>query len=678
MKRVFAHVGFSIATTLVVLNLIDIAYIQIILIGLVVIFATSLILQKYRQALAVPVCIASAIFACVIFLGIFNTDTKPQLDLDGKEANSSFYIVELPKQNGDSYSYIAKTTEIALDNAPQNTKIRINTNEKLTADNYQIINAKLKFNSLANNAYDSYGYWADDVFLSCTLKDYTVTDDKVFSLNKYVLDLRQNIIDVLSFHLLGDEGALAIALVIGDMSFLSDDTYNDFKLTGTTHIMAVSGMHLVVIISVLYFVMKRLHVNSAVRISTTFLTVLFYIALAGFAKSIVRAGIMTCVMLIGELFKRRSDALNSLGIAVALMCLNPYAICDLGGVLSVIAVLAIVTVYRSLDNKIFKIEYLNKPIVKSVISNVLITLAVMLYSVPIIYCYFGYLSIISVLANVILVPIGSFALIISLLAYVTSLLGTVGTPFVFVTKITMQLMLDITDYFASSRLTVIGFDERFYVIVAACFFIVAFAYFTKRKSNVKIATVTVVVLLTATMLVSNFALFNNNSKVLVCEDGAVLISNGGKTVVVGVNSKSDYYSITNYLFKNRLDADIIVMTENHCEFYTSIAQDYNCETFVMQTGNNSILYDLPSINVVQTDYQQFVVNDVFSFEFTSDYDSMFTAHVNGITVSVGDEKADINIDKGFVKDCVGDIDLSQGNVVYYLGDNKEFSVRRVN
>ena len=678
MKRVFAHIGFSIATTLVVLNLIDIAYIPIILMGLVVIFATSLILQKYRQALTVPVCVMSAIFACIVFLGVYNGDAKPQLQLDGKEANASFYIVDLPKQNGDSYTYTVKTTQIDCDNSPQNIKLRVYSDEKLKVQPYQILNGNLKFNSLADNAFDSYGYWADDVFLSCSLDGYEATRQNVFSLNKYVLELRQNIIDVLSFHLLGDNGALAIALAIGDMSFLSDDAYNDFKLTGTTHIMAVSGMHLVVIISVLYFVMKRLNVNSVIRISVTFATIIFYVALAGFAKSIVRAGIMTCVMLIGELFKRRSDALNSLGFAVTLICLNPFAVCDLGGMLSVIAVLAIVTLYRSLDNKIFKIEYFNKPIVKSIISNVLITLAVMLYSVPILYSYFGYVSVISVVANVVLVPIGSFALIMSILAYLTSLMGVVGIPFVFITKITTQIMLDITDYFALSKLTLLGFGEHFYVVLAACFIIVAIAYLTKNKNNVKIATCVVVCLLTGTMIVSNIAVFNNDNNVLICKDGAAVITSDSTTVVVGVNSKDDFYSVSNYLFKNRLDADIIVMTDNKQEYYSAIAQDYNCQMFVMATHNGSTVYELPPIDIVQTDYQQFVVSDDLTFTFSADKNYNFTADINGISLSMDDTNADIMIDKGFVKDCAGDIDLSHGNVVYYLRNNNEFSVRRVN
>ena len=154
MKRVFAHIGFSIATTLVVLNLIDIAYIPIILMGLVVIFATSLILQKYRQALTVPVCVMSAIFACVVFLGVYNGDAKPQLQLDGKEANASFYIVDLPKQNGDSYIYTVKTTQIDCDNSPQNIKLRVYSDEKLKAQPYQILYGNLKVNSLADNAFD--------------------------------------------------------------------------------------------------------------------------------------------------------------------------------------------------------------------------------------------------------------------------------------------------------------------------------------------------------------------------------------------------------------------------------------------------------------------------------------------------------------------------------------------
>lgn len=675
MKRVFAHIGFSMALTLVVLNLIDIAYIPVIIMGLVVILTTSLILKKYRQALTVPVCVASAIFACIVFLGVYNADAKPQLELNEKEAVASFYIVELPECNGDSYTYTVKTEAIELNNSPQNIKLRITTDEKLNVDNYQVIEGTLQFKAISDNAFNSYGYWADNVFLTCSLQDYSITQQHIFSLNKYVLDVRQNIIDVLSFHLLGDNGALAIALVTGDMSFLTDKAYNDFKLSGTTHIMAVSGMHLVVIMSVLYFVMNKLHFNTTLRISTTLVTIIFYIALAGFAKSIIRAGIMTGVVLLGELFKRRSDALNSLGIAVALMCFNPFVICDIGAVLSVLAVLAIVTIYSSLDNKIFKIEYFNKPIIKSAISNALVTLSVMLYSVPILYIYFGYVSIVSVIANVILVPIGSFALIISILAYLFSLFGSVGVPFVFVTKISTQIMLDLSAYFASSRYAIMSFCDYFYIILAACFAIAGVAFLTKNKKNVKIATVSVVSVLVVTMLVSSFTQLSSKDKILICGDNAVIITCDDATVVAGVSTYDEYYSVKNYLFKHELDADVIVLTDNLPECSIQIARDFDCKTFIMPTGKDYVLYDLPDIDVVQTDYQQFKVNDAFAFTYSS---NALTVTYNGFDISVGDSIGDIVIDNGFVKDCNGDIDLSQGNVVYYLSENKEFTVRRVN
>ena len=71
MKRVFAHIGFSSALTLLILNLVSVRFVPVITAGLAAVFAASLALKKYRQAAAVPVCLGSALFACLLFMFVY-------------------------------------------------------------------------------------------------------------------------------------------------------------------------------------------------------------------------------------------------------------------------------------------------------------------------------------------------------------------------------------------------------------------------------------------------------------------------------------------------------------------------------------------------------------------------------------------------------------------------------
>ena len=59
----------------------------------------------------------------------------------------------------------------------------------------------------------------------------------------------------------GDEGALSKALLIGDKSDISPNLYNDFRISGVSHLMAVSGLHLSAVSGFILFILKRLRIK---------------------------------------------------------------------------------------------------------------------------------------------------------------------------------------------------------------------------------------------------------------------------------------------------------------------------------------------------------------------------------------------------------------------------------
>lgn len=678
MKRPLSHIGFSVAITLLVLNLIGNKYVLIIMIGLAVILAASLVLSKFRKALSVPLCVGGALLGCVIFACTYSASVEPQLMLDNKTCNAEFYIVDLAQKNNTQYVYTVKTKKIECDNAPQNIKLRIKSKDKIEAENYQVISGKLKFNKISDNSFDSYGSWSDDIYLSSKLYNYKVKDEYVRSLNSKVLDVRQNIIDTIGTSLLGDSGGLATALLIGDKSNLSKNAYNDFKLAGVTHIMAVSGMHLVVLSSVFVFILKKLRVNQQLRVIIIIPLVLFYIALAGFSKSVIRAGILMIVLLIGELFKRKSDSLNSLGLAVLILCFNPFVVCDVGAVLSVLSTLSLITLYPLLDKWMMKYKILRKPVIKAVSQSICISLSVMLYTLPVLYVFFGYISLASVIANVVLVPIGSMAMILSMLLYVSSFVPFVHPIFVFLTKIVCGLMLKITSILADLPFAIAPLDDNLYVILAAAFLIVGIAFLTGNKRNIKSATI-LVSLIIAFSVFTPLTFKDNSEKIMICKNNAVLISSEGKTMVTGLKDYDDYYSIQNYLFKNNLNCDIIVLSNSFEDnkYNIMLAHKFNPE-IIVSFGDEMSLYQMPRTQVLDGTKEDVFFNENIKVDYLDDDGHFYDVKINGFTISNSKySNCDIAVSNKFVRDCNGCIDLSQSNVVYCLGDNKTFSVRRV-
>ncbi|MDR1226624.1 MAG: ComEC family competence protein [Prevotellaceae bacterium] len=162
----------------------------------------------------------------------------------------------------------------------------------------------------------------------------------------------------------GEEFAVLQALTIGDKSLLDADLRNSYSRAGAVHILAVSGMHVGIIVMILGFALKpleRRRYGRMVRGTILLLLLWFYALLAGLAPSVMRATVMFSVATVGGMFTQRTNIYNTLSFAAFLLCvLDPYSIYDAGFQLSFCAVLTIVFFQRRiLDLLHFKNRFLN-------------------------------------------------------------------------------------------------------------------------------------------------------------------------------------------------------------------------------------------------------------------------------------------------------------------------------
>lgn len=688
MKRVFAHIGFSFAVSLLVLNLVPVNCILILSAGLAVIFIASLLLPKYRQALTVPICIGSALFACFVFSVIYNGAVLSQRELEFESADASFYIIDTAEKSDGSYVYTVKTTAIDSDGAPQNIRLRLKSIEKLNAEPYQIINAKLTFYTIGDNAVNSCGYWSDGIYLSANADNAVSTDETVSSPWHYVLNLRIDIINTLYKQIGSDEGALAAALLTGYKGLLSNEAYNHFKLAGATHLMAVSGLHLTVITCALVFILKRLHINDKANILITLLAVLVYIGVAGFSKSVIRAGIMMSVMLAGKLFGRRGDSLNSLGLAVFIICLNPFAVYDVGAMLSVLSVLSLITLYpvliRSFDNKalaetdgLIVVTY-SKKLWARILSGFLVALSIMIYTMPVMYLYYGAVNLVSLVSNIILVPMGSAVMVICLAVY---LLCKIQLQFFGVFAMLWNRLILITvKFFGSFKHSNVSFGEYFGFVIAGVLIIFAFCFILNNKQIMRLAAVISSVMIIGSAIISD-VYYRDKAQVFVTENSSVVITCGGKTVVYGIDSESDYYSVYNYLFSNRYDIDVLIAGSGDYEYALRLMEDIHCGTLAAYRFDDVLLQQAQCSNIY--------IGSEFEYGFTDDFGVEFKINTDGKYFATKIFDTDLFISDDFISDCdiivcndkMNDdfvsIDLSQGDIIYTIADDEYTGARRV-
>ncbi len=145
------------------------------------------------------------------------------------------------------------------------------------------------------------------------------------------------------------EYALGTALVLGFRDDIDAATKQAYANTGTTHIMAVSGLQVGLLFAALQLLLRHLPLGGSVlrrRLLTVGLGLGFiwsYAFLTGLSASVLRAAVMFSLVSVGQAFERQASIFNTLSAAAfGLLLYNPYLLCDVGFQLSFLAVLSIV------------------------------------------------------------------------------------------------------------------------------------------------------------------------------------------------------------------------------------------------------------------------------------------------------------------------------------------------
>lgn len=142
----------------------------------------------------------------------------------------------------------------------------------------------------------------------------------------------------------GVEGRLCAAMLLGDRDHLNAEHERDFSRAGLSHYLAVSGMHVALLTSIVGIVLSRFRIKRSLKNLIMAAFSLIYLTLLGFPVSATRAVVMLLIVYIAYFTGDSADSLNSLGIAAAfILIIAPYAIFDGSFILSFCATLGIVT-----------------------------------------------------------------------------------------------------------------------------------------------------------------------------------------------------------------------------------------------------------------------------------------------------------------------------------------------
>lgn len=540
MKRVFAFIGFSLAITLILLNTIAFDYSVIVLIIAGIIFVLSLLFSKIRQAIAVPVCFGTAVFACLIFMFVNSNTVIPVQSLDREYVTAKIQLIDIPQKTDDGYAYKAEALAVDKSGAPQNFKLRLKSESLIDADYYDDITADLTLYKIADSPFQSYGYYGDGIYVSGVINSYSVQENEHKPLNYYLILFRERLINTLLQNLSYESAGLAAAIITGDKSNLTYEIINSFNVCGIAHLIAVSGFHTSIVCLGFYYFLKKLRVPEIPITFVSILILIIYIGIADFAKSAIRAGIMLSVVMIARLINNKADSLNSLGFAVFIICLNPFAVADAGAVLSVCAVLGIIVIKPAFDRYLFP----KKKAVRFIYNSVFVTASVIISTLPAMWLFFGSTSIVGIVLNILMIPLAQAVLISALLFSVFSAVYVIAFPFEKICSMAAFLMIKISSFFAEnfSQFDLNLNDEIFGIAVAVSFLFIGISLLLVKRIKLKITVCFITVLFFLSSMISVYN-YNSYAYIKVISDGCIVIYDKHCTAVINADTKNDYYEL---------------------------------------------------------------------------------------------------------------------------------------
>ena len=307
-------------------------------------------------------------------------------------------------------------------------------------------------------------------------KNVKVNDIKNFEENKGIISkikiwrisLGNKIHKEISF----DKSGYIEALIFGDKAYLEKDEIINYKNLGTSHLLAISGLHLGVLISLIYFILLRLRFSVEIIEKIVFLVIPFYMLISGFSPSVLRAGGMIMLYIIFR--KKDMTKLEALLTTFILMLfINPLFIFDIGFELSFLITFCLLMSddFLSGSKNIFT-------------SGFKISLVSSLASLPILVMNFYTFSYISIISNIFLVPIFSLVIFpLVLISYVVFLFSSTIFNVIFkpILNISFSFFDKIQDLFLNFSPVVIGRHNNYVGVIIFIFILGILIYLNKNK-----------------------------------------------------------------------------------------------------------------------------------------------------------------------------------------------------
>ncbi|MBI5476066.1 MAG: DNA internalization-related competence protein ComEC/Rec2 [Ignavibacteriales bacterium] len=409
----------------------------------------------------------------------------------GKSVSVKGIIVELPKKSSQSVRFILRSDSILINGVLKNIEGDLYVSIG-TANISDSIIQRLKYGVRLNlrgklseiRTARNPGEFDMRYYLSLLNIHSRLLPDKIDSSsfigvdrNKYmtifVYPAREKTTEIIDNLIGGEEGKFLKGLVVGERSEISTEVKTSFINSGVMHILAVSGLHVAIVVLILVAFLKSLRINEKFVIILTILLLIYYNFLTGSSPSVSRSVIMAIVFLTGKMLEYKTDMYNTIAVsALILLLIDAKQLYQPGFQLSYSAVISIVYLYPQIIKlkKLFPDKFITNRLVDLIFSAFAVSIAAGVGTLPFTSIYFGKFSVIGFVANIVVVPLSNIILALGMLSVAVSFISmSIASFYAETTILLTSIMLKLVEWFGS-----IGFASiniRLTIIEAILFYI---------------------------------------------------------------------------------------------------------------------------------------------------------------------------------------------------------------
>ncbi|UWX54562.1 ComEC family competence protein [Maribacter litopenaei] len=556
----------------------------------------------------------------VIFIGMFSFLQSQSIQYDHyfkKVQKTEFPLLQVKitdvlKPNAFSQNYVAEV--LMADGKKTIGKILINQSTDSIHNTFQVddelfIKSKISpinppLNPHQFNFKEYMGHLGVHHSLKLSLENFTVLPNPSKTLIGYAQQVRSNIIKKLENEDFGREQLSIIrALLLGERTTISEDTYSNYVDAGAVHILAVSGLHVGILLMLIQFVLRplnRLPYGKKIVLFLTLILLWAFAFIAGLSPSIIRACAMFTFVAYAMYMNRPSNSFNILALSMffILLVINPNLLFQVGFQMSYAAVFAIVWIYPLLQKWWFP----KNRIIRYLWQLLSVSIAAQLGVLPISLFYFHQFPGLFFISNLLIVPFLGLILGMGMIIIVLSLVEKSSSSLIWMYNEVIGLMNKIVSWVANQETFLfksISFDE---MQLTLGYLVIGSLVFAFSKTNYR----RIMLFLGFLLMFQTYTIYKefeagSKSETIILhqvKNSVLFDKNGNMLKVLTVDSTRLKRLVDNYIVQERIDQTRYLPVKNSYLIYDKSLQIIDSAGVYLPTNTNTIflLTKSPKIN----------------------------------------------------------------------------------